>query len=107
MSTKEVLVEWKEDLQYKHLYLPWEGGNIYNIMAYQCYSYCLTAYLAFLDARFGTNISGYVGNYDALFEEISKNIDSKYNTYKKDTANFLKKYEIPLTLKTTSFRWYQ
>lgn len=104
MSTKKVLVEWDEDPRYKYLYLPWKGDNLTNIMAYQCYSYCLTAYLAFLDARFDTNISGYVGNYDALFEEISEKIDSKYSTYKKDTAKFLKNHEIPLTIKAISFK---
>ena len=104
VSSKELLVEWSLDQRYKHLHLPWRKSDTNNITASACYAYCLTAYLSYIDALTGKDISMCSGDYDSLFKDIFNEVDTEYGHHKKNTQEFFNKRKIPLSVKSKSFR---
>lgn len=101
--TGPLLKVWPYNQKYKYLDIPWVDHSD-DITSTACYAYCLTAYLSYIDAMTGVDISKCFGNYDSLFEEIKREIDPDFSTYKKETEKFFKSRDIPLSIRSMFFR---
>jgi hypothetical protein len=95
--------EWSYSPRGKYLKIPWVDHSE-DITSNSCYAYCLTAYLSYIDAMTGVNVSKCFGDYDKLFEEIKKEVDSDFSRYKEETNGFFKKKDIPLKVRSIFFR---
>ncbi|MFO7966084.1 MAG: hypothetical protein R6U44_00600 [Archaeoglobaceae archaeon] len=103
VSSKKLLVDWHHNPKEKHLNLPWMGKNN-HIEHYKCYANCLTAYLSYVDALTGLDISQSSGDYDKLLKELSNEVNTDYSTFVKSTESYFKSKNIPLSIKILSFR---